>query len=222
MGEAAHRVSLVASGKSQTIEGQVRITATDVLAAYILPPFIGQLYDIAPNLEIDIVASNDIRDLQRREADIAIRHVRSEQANLIAKLVREEKAYLYASEKYLEVYGHPKSIADTANHKFLNFGEADEMIHHYEGFGLALSKENFRFGSENGVVVWEMAKHGYGICPMSEEVGLNTPGMVHVYKDMKPILFPIWLMAHSEVHKSRRIRLVYDLLAEFLSKGPVR
>jgi len=88
MGDAATRISLAASGRVQAIEGQVRITASDVMSAHVLPPVLKRLREVAPLLEIDLVATNDIRDLLRREADIAIRHVRPDQPELIARLVR--------------------------------------------------------------------------------------------------------------------------------------
>ncbi|MCP4818663.1 MAG: LysR family transcriptional regulator, partial [Shimia sp.] len=36
--------------------------------------------------------------------------------------------------------------------------------------------------------------------------------------DLAPITFPIWLTTHRELHTSRKIRLVFDVLAEALSK----
>jgi DNA-binding transcriptional LysR family regulator len=67
MAKSAERISLAASGQSQTIDGQVRITASDVLSVWMLPPFLAQLRQLAPRLELDVVAANDIRDIQRRE-----------------------------------------------------------------------------------------------------------------------------------------------------------
>ena len=67
-------------------------------------------------------------------------------------------------------------------------------------------------------MAWEYAKQGFGIAPMSQVVGDATPGIERVLPDMEPIKFPIWLTTHRELHTSRRIRLVFDLLAEFLSK----
>ena len=52
---------------------------------------------------------------------------------------------------------------------------------------------------------------------MSEPVGNATPGMERVLPDMEPLRFPIWLTTHRELHTSRRIRLVFDLLAEFFA-----
>ena len=102
MGDAASRISLTASGQSQAIEGQVSITATNMMATYHLPAVLKQLREVAPEIEIEVVASNDVRDLRRREADIAIRHVRPEQPDLIAKLVKETTGHLYATTDYLD------------------------------------------------------------------------------------------------------------------------
>ncbi|MGI9379094.1 MAG: LysR family transcriptional regulator, partial [Methyloligellaceae bacterium] len=52
MVEAANRISLIASGRAEALEGQVRITASDILSAYILPPAIGEIRQAAPGIDI--------------------------------------------------------------------------------------------------------------------------------------------------------------------------
>ena len=221
MRDAANLISLTASGQSQTIEGQVRITASDVMSAYILPRALETLREIAPLVEIDVVAANDIRDLQLREADIAIRHVRPEQPDLTARLVGEATGRFYASKIYLERHGCPGSFDEMLAHAFIGFGNSDLMIERLNPLGLALTPENFRLGSESGVVAWEMARNGLGIIIMSDGVAASAPDMERILPDMEPFVFPIWLTAHRELHTSRRIRLVFDVLAEFLSKTAV-
>ncbi len=217
MGEAAHRVALTASGQAQSIDGRVRITASDVFSAHLLPTFLKRLRQEAPKLEVDVVAANDIRDLMRREADIAIRHVRPEQPDLIARLVSEEGAHFCASTEYLNRRGRPAKLEDMASHDFISFGDTDEMLGHYLPLGLPITHENFRLGSRSGVVAWEFVKHGFGISAMSDTVIAATPGVEAIEIDMQPITIPVWLTTHRELHTSRRIRLVYDLLAEFIS-----
>jgi len=51
---------------------------------------------------------------------------------------------------------------------------------------------------------------------MSQEVAETTPGIERVLPATAPVTFPVWLTTHRELHTSRRIRLVFDLLAEFL------
>ncbi|WP_171100800.1 LysR family transcriptional regulator [Ruegeria sp. HKCCD7255] len=218
MGEAADRIALTASGQSTSIEGLVRITASDVMSAYILPEVLKILRSEAPRLRIEVIASNDIRDLMRREADIAIRHVRPEQPDLIAKLIQDATGYFYAATDYLDRMGRPKSKSDLADHEFISFGDTDQMIGYFKPLGIPVDRDNFRLGSQNGIVAWEYAKHGFGIAPMSEHVGDMTPGMERVLPDMDPFQFPIWLTTHRELHTSRRIRLVFDVLSAFFSK----
>lgn len=214
---AASRMSLTASGQSQAIEGRVRITASDVMSAHVLPAVVKEIRKQAPLLEIDIVAANDIRDLQRREADIAIRHVRPEQPDLTAKLIGEASGRFYAADSYITENGKPESVADLVNHDFIGFGDDARMIEYLRPV-VTLSQRNFRIGSENGVVGLEMAKHGLGIIPMSDRVANDIEGMQLILPDMEPFVFPIWLTVHRELHTSRRIRLVFDLLADFLKR----
>ena len=102
---------------------------------------------------------------------------------------------------------------------------ARELLDHYaerierlNPAGLNLTEDNFRLGSETGTVAWEMAKYGLGVAVMSDEVAALTPGMERVLPQMEPFTFPVWLTAHRELHTSRRIRLVFDLLAGHLAK----
>lgn len=218
MGQAANRVSMVATGQSQAIDGEIRITAADVFSAYLLPEVLKDLREVAPDLSIDIVAANDIQDIMRREADIAIRHVRPEQPDLIARLVAEPKAYFYASRSYVQANGQPETLKDLPKFDFISYGDKEEMKGFLKPMGVDLTDQNIRIGSKNGLVAWQLCKDGFGISVMDETVGRNTPGMVQLLPQEKPIVFPTWLVTHRELHTSRRIRLVYDMLADFLSR----
>ena len=218
MAEAASRMTLAASGQSQSVEGQVRITASDLMSAYVLPPVLKQLRSIAPLLDIDIVADNDVRDLLLREADIAIRHVRPTQPNLVAKLLREETARFYATATYLESYGKPDVGSDLSQHQFISFVESERMLEYLLPLGLGLTRSNFRLGSQSGIVAWEMARNGLGIAVMSDEIAGKFSEFEPVLTDVEPFVIPTWLVTHRELHTSRRIRLVFDQLATFLSE----
>ncbi len=219
MGRAADALSLAASGQSTAIEGTIRITASDVLSLHFLPPVLKQLKQLAPKLIIDVVAANDIRDLMRREADIAIRHSRPDQPELIARLVHEGTAHFYAASSYLDQRGRPKTSEDIGSHDFIGFGDQEVMISFARGLGLPLNKSQFRIGSHNGIVAWELVKQGFGISPMDIRVAERTPGVERVLDWVEPVRYPYWLTTHRELHTSGKIRLAFDLLADTLAKG---
>ncbi|MDV7338924.1 LysR family transcriptional regulator [Terasakiella sp. A23] len=221
MGEAANRVSLAASGQSQSVEGTVRITATDVLAVFLLPNAMRKIRKLYPGITIEMVISNDIQDLQRREADIAIRHGRPSQPNLIAKMIRETDASLYASPDYLEKVGYPKTVDAVNKADFVGFGKSDELIKILTSFGFSLGPDNFKLTSANSLFAWEMVRKGLGIGLMSTDVAKLCPEVQRVLTDHTPMTFPIWLVTHRELHTSRKIRLIFDLLAEELARPPL-
>lgn len=216
MALAANRVSMIAAGQSQDVSGKVQVTATDVFALYLLPPVIERLRRIAPGIVVDIVATNNLSDLLQREADIAIRHVRPEQPDLTARLVHNAKANLYAATSYLDRRGRPNSLADLSAHDFVSFGDPAEMITHLAPMGIQVTPDNFKAGSANGLVAWELVRTGVGVGIMSADVARNV-SEVEILVSKEPLVeFPVWLVTHRELHTSKRIRLVFDTLAEML------
>lgn len=218
MAVAAQRVSLAAAGQTQTLEGKIRITASDLFCAHVLPPILARLRIAAPRLEIELVAANDIRDILRREADIAIRNLRPTEPDLIARKLREATAHFYAAQSYLDRRGRPATPADLARHDVIHFGDPARFIEHLRALGITLSPENLCLGSQNGLVAWAMAQQGLGIAAMADEVAAHTPEMERLLPEMPPITFPVWLVTHRELHGAARIRLVFDLLAEALAR----
>lgn len=217
MGEAANRVSLTAAGQSLSIEGTVCITASELIAAHILPPVLGRLRRAHPGIELEILASNTARDLRRREADIAIRNFTPTQPDLVAKKIADRHARLYASPAYLERLGNPTTPAGLADAEFFGFDRSDLMIRGLRALGLELTARNFPIVSENHLVQWELAKHGVGICIVMDQVGDAEPRVRRVLPDFPPLPVPVWLATHRELHTSRRLRVVFDLLAEALA-----
>lgn len=218
MAESANLMSLAASGRSQAIEGQVRITASEITAAYLLPPFLDQLRASAPKLEVDIVASNSVRDLQLREADIAIRHVRPEQSSLISKRICEDPMRFYATEKYIEHFGHPTRIEAPCLHQFVSFGNFERVAGYLSVNGLELNKSNFKYTTNSQLVELELARAGHVIAIMTDRIGSRFSEFKPVLKNVEPFTDTLWLVAHRELQTARRIRLVFDLLADFLSQ----
>jgi len=218
MGEAAELISLTASGQSQNIQGQVSITASDALACYHLPEILVGLRAFAPEIQIEVIATNEIQDLRRREADIAIRNVRPEQPDLIAKKVRNTTAHLCATTRYLDRAGRPTCLADFADHDFIGYLSYESMLTHLAASGLPLTRENFKILTNSGSAGWEMARKDLGVTFMSREFAETVPEIEILMPELFSLELPLWLVSHRELRTSRRIRLVFDYLADALTK----
>lgn len=217
MGEAATLISMVATGKSQEVTGDVTVTATDLLSASVLPRLLIPLRELAPGIRVRIVATADMQNLTRREADIAIRHVRPEQPDLIARHVGDFRASLYAATSYLDRVGRPQAPRDVAEFDFVGNADPARLLAPLHNIGIPLREERFVMRSASGVVAWELVRAGFGVAMQPEVLGDGDPGVEKVLPDFPSLEFPIWLVTHKELQTSRRIRIVFDLLARGLA-----
>jgi DNA-binding transcriptional LysR family regulator len=217
MGDAATRVSLSAAGHSETIAGNVVIAASEVHAAFLLPPFLARLRAAQPAITVEIVTSTRPSDLRRREADIAIRNFRPTEPDLVAKKIRDVPARLYASHAYLEELGHPRLPYDLRHAEFISIDASGMYLKGLNAMGLNLTEANFPLLTENYLVMWELVKQGLGIGILDGTIGDSEPRVRRVLPDLAPLMFPIWLVSHRELTTSRRVRAVFDLLAEDLA-----
>ena len=65
--------------------------------------------------------------------------------------------------------------------------------------------------------MWELVKQGLGIGVLDANIADREPLVRRVLPELEPLMFPIWLVAHRELNTSRRIRMVFDLLATELA-----
>ena len=219
MGDAAGRVSMNALGQSQALEGKICISASETYAAVLLPPIIAKLRILEPDIHVEIVVANHASDLRRREADIAIRNFRPTEPDLIAKKVGDADAVLYATADYIERIGNPTMPQELKHAHFVNLDHGGMFIKGLNMLGLDLNEENFPLLTESYIVMWELVRQGAAIGILDAYIGDADPVVQRVLPNLEPLIFPIWLVSHRELNTSRRIRRVFDFLAEELHRG---
>ena len=219
MGEAAGRVSLTALGQSQALEGTICISASETYAVVLLPPIIAKLRIMEPGIQVEIVVANHASDLRRREADIAIRNFRPTEPDLIAKKIGDADAILYATPDYIGKIGNPTKPYDLRHADFVNMDHGGMMLKGLNTLGLGLTEANFPLLTESYLVMWELVRQGAAIGVLDAHIGDADPIVRRVLPDLEPLVFPIWLVAHRELSTSRRIRRVYDFLADELRRS---
>jgi len=217
MGESAMRISLAATGQSQAIEGDVSITAPDLFSTYSLPKIVEKIRTKAPGINIEIISSNAVHDLTKREADIAIRHERPEQPELIVKLAGNTTAHFYASKDYLAQLEQPITLDVINKADFVGHDSVEWFLPILNSFGLQLTAENFKVMTSSGVTLLELVKQGLGVSLIYRHVADLYPDLQQVLPECS-IPVPIWLITHKELKTNLRIRMVYDILAEALAE----
>lgn len=216
MGEAASSLTLAARSASDSEYGDICITAPELVATTLLPRLIQRLRQAEPGIAIELISTNEIVDIKRREADIAIRMVRPEQPDLIVRRLRDLTYNLYATPHYLRTLGELKTKADLSQAQFIGFNRGPQLQQILNDQGFQLKSENFSLFSANIAAYWALVKQGLGIGVMVEEVANEDPSVTAVLEGIHfPAVQP-WLVTHRELNTNRRVRRVFDFLVDAL------
>ena len=196
--------------------GTVRITASQPVSCYVLPPLLAQMRLSLPDVQVELVASNEVSNLLRREADIAVRMVQPQQASIIARRVGKVTLRACAHQDYLRRRGVPRQPNDLLAHDLIGGDRNDDTLKGFAAQGLVVGREQFAFRADDLIVVWQAVRAGLGVGFVSEHLIRSDPAVIPVLPKLKIEPLPVWLAVHKEIRTSKRIRAVYDFLADAL------
>lgn len=206
------------TSSQSSIQGTVRITASQPVACYLLPPILGNMRIDLPDIQVELVSINTVSNLLRRDADIAVRMVAPDQSTLVAKKIGVVRVGVYAHKKYLARYGTPEQPEDLLKHAIIGYDTEDVMIRGFAQSGQVVTKESFAFRSDDLIVQWQAVLAGAGIGFLAEYSARDNPDLVKLLPTLRVLSLPMWLAVHREIRTSKPIRAVYDYLAQELPK----
>ena len=194
--------------------GTVRVTTSQVAAIWMLPPLLAQLQQAEPGIDIELVASNQLTNLLRREADIAVRMVRPQQGSLVARKLADIPIIAAAHESYLARAGTPRRPEDLLGHRLIGYDRDETIVRGFAGMGLALARERFALRTDDQVAYGRLVAAGAGIGFVARYNIDHWPGVLQVLPQLPIPPLPCWLAVHREIRGNRLVRRVYDFLAE--------
>jgi DNA-binding transcriptional LysR family regulator len=215
--EAGAQSLLRGAHQSQTVlSGSVRLSASQPLACVLMPALLLRLRAELPGIQIELVVSNAISDLLRREADIAVRMVRPTQGALVARRIGQVGVVACAHRSYLERRGTPAHPMDLLEHDLVGNDQTQEIPRGFAAMGQSVGPEHFALRTDDLMAYWAAVRAGLGIGFVAAYMLREDTGVVQVLPALEIAPLPAWLVVHREIRASRRIRAVYDFLAREL------
>lgn len=214
MKAAAQALSLAAAGLDADISGTVRITASQIMATYILPAILADLRVREPQIEIELVPSDTTENLMLREADIAVRMFRPTQLDLITRHIMDLPLGLYAAKTFLDRVGRPATPDAVLALDLIGFDRSDLMLRMLSGLGVSRTRGDFPVRCDDQVVYWNLVRAGCGIGGMQCLVGDADPLVERVAPFVTLPALPVWLTAAEALRQSPRIRRVFNHLTQ--------
>jgi DNA-binding transcriptional LysR family regulator len=205
------------SGVQTQTNGTVRITASVPVAVTLLPPLLATMRQSLPGIAIELVSSNQVSNLLRREADIAVRMVRPDQSSLIARKIGDVSLGAYAHRSYLARRGPLRKATDLLAHELIGSDADTTILQGFQAMGYPVTRDTFALRSDDFIVQWQAVRAGLGIGFCADYMARSDPDVVRVLPDrLKIPPLPMWLAVHREIRTSGRIRAVFDFLAQAL------
>ena len=194
--------------------GSVRITTSQVAAIWLLPDLLARFAIEEPGIQVELVASNQLSNLLRREADIAVRMLRPAQASVVARKLGEIRIVACAHERYLAQFGTPKKAVDLLAHRLVGYDRDDTIVRGFAQVGFEIAREQFALRTDDQVAYGRLVAAGAGIGFVARYAASQWPGVKPVLPMLAIPPLPCWLAVHREIRGSRVVRRVYDYLAE--------
>ena len=163
------------------------------------------------------VSSNQVSNLLRREADIAVRMVRPDQSSLVARKIGTVGLGAYAHRSYLARRGALRKATDLLQHDLIGSDTDSAILQGFQAMGYPVTREVFALRSDDFLVQWQAVRAGLGVGFCADYMARKEPDVLRVLPGLLKIPpLPMWLAVHREIRTNRRIRAVYDFLAEAL------
>jgi DNA-binding transcriptional LysR family regulator len=221
MAAAAATLIRAVSGNEVPHRAVVRIAASEIVAAEVLPSILAELRAHHPRIVIELSASDRAEDLLRRAADIAVRMTRPKQAALIARRIGEVTLGLHAHRRYLDAHGRPTHMHQLSQHALIGFDRETASIRALRRLGLKLRREDFALRTDSHLAQLAAIRAGLGIGICQTALARRDESLVHVLPKEFSLRLEVWIAMHGDLRASPPIRVVFDHLTTALS-GYVR
>ena len=217
MESAFEQIVRTASGTGEAVEGTVRITASEVMGLEVLPPMLAALKRAHPGLLFELVVTDEVVDVLRRDADLAIRMVRPSQADLIAKCVGRVPFGFFADRRWVEAHGSDMTMEDLLRERHLiGYDHGRLLIDALAARGVPAERRDFGFRSDSGLAQLAALRAGLGVAICQLPLAARDPALERLFPDVRGEL-EVWVVSHQNLRGSRRVRACMDALAHNLA-----
>ena len=221
--EAMHSTALAleraAASQGEGVRGVVRVTASDVVGVEVLPPIVARLRERYPDLKVELVVTNKVQDLLRREADIAVRMVRPRQELLVARRVGDIELGLHASKAYLARCGTPRSMTELMSHALIGFDQMPPFLRDAGKLPAGLSRHSFTLRSDSDLVQLALIRAGAGVGVCQCAIARRDGHLVRLLPRQFSLGLDTWVTMHEDLRNSPRCKVTFDALVEGLKES---
>jgi DNA-binding transcriptional LysR family regulator len=204
------------TGQDLRPSGDLRITCSDTVLLHILTDVLVGFRRAYPEIVIDVVVSNSMLNLSKRDADVAVRASYVPPDTLIGRNVARIAWAVYGAKAHVNGQFDPHT--DVKRHNWVSFADnvsiarASKWLRDHGGEGRIVYKMNTMLG------LAEVAAGGIGLALLPCFVGDAVPGLARLCKPLGDLEGELWLLTHPDLRNTARVRAFLDFCAAEIAK----
>lgn len=212
--QAAERSLLKVAGRDLRPSGVVRITTTDSFATTLLNPVLALCRGRYPQIALHIGIDNNMLDLSKRDADIAVRPTLRPPEYLVGKRIAPLAFAVYGAPDYLK-----NTTASTLpEHQWIGLGESQERHRTLQWLQKTIPLEQVGLRMDGFANVAQACADGLGLAVLPCFVGDSLAPLRRMQEPIPELASELWVLTHPDLRKTARIQTVFQFLHQELGK----
>lgn len=207
-------------GKDIRLSGNLKISTTDTIGYYWLPPYIRAFKDLYPEILIDLDIQIRFTNLTKREADIVIPAVNIQPDFMVGRKLAPIYFRLYASTPYIEKYGMPATVDDFPSHRFLFPNEALATLSTSLWLKKNVPAHCVVAASDKLSTLFKFAQQDMGIAALPHYVGQSDGQMVEIMELPDDCHRNVWILTHPDLRNTARVRAFMQFMHQQVKTSP--
>jgi DNA-binding transcriptional LysR family regulator len=203
----------------QAIAGTIRISVPDGLAGVVAEAIV-PFHRNFPAIDVELIGESRMADVAKREADVALRLVRSTSHFLVEQKVATLR---------FSLFGAPDYVRDHLNGRALRYGDAAAQIFvgldprwaalPQEQWLIRLGASRFAFRSGSIDAVMAVVRQGIGLAALPDETG-HDAGLIQIKTEVAGPVQPLYLVCHRDLRHIAHVRAILSLIQVSLLRKP--
>ncbi|MEH2411944.1 LysR family transcriptional regulator [Nostoc sp.] len=201
------------SGQDLQLRGTIRVTTTDSLLLKLLTPHFIAFQTAYPEIELETIVSNQIFNLTKRDADIAIRATNHPPETLVGRRVASVASAIYGSKTYLAF--HPK-IEDLSRYTWIGLDESVVQPEWEQWLQKAFPGIRYQYRVNTLIGILAAVKEHLGIALLYCFMADRDPDLQAVHPPIPKLAKNLWILTHADIRNVTRIRTFIDFIGTAL------
>ena len=198
------------AGRELRLEGELRVTTTDTLVISLIGPHLASFHRKHPHIVVNVVMTNSILDLNRRDADVALRPTKSPDGHLVGRRLTDICFNIYASADYLKTCQSDK----LEDHDWIGFETELQSTLPGKWMDANIPDKKICLRGDSFIALMIASENGMGLSLLPHYLGDSSQVLQKLPITIEELDTGLWLITHPDLNRSAKVHAFMDHFTE--------